>query len=264
MRSSWLGLAVSLSLTVLVGCGGGSQMGGGMGEATAKLLRQSPALRKAGISPLGRVCRVLKPLSLCRPPRSWGWHTSNPSVLRSPCPTLLRQLSSFGDHRWTRQLVGQVVSGVWSRAVPEWRTRTRPRICFERKLSLHGRVCGSRSRHVDRSEGQTSHRILYRDHARGREYTSAFLRSLPNPLTSDKDGFFELTGTFTVANTCDETFTLNGASVVGNVVHLYSNTGTGLEGLTGVMDPEAQQIELDDYLYLGDCIAGAHGIVTRQ
>jgi hypothetical protein len=52
--------------------------------------------------------------------------------------------------------------------------------------------------------------------------------------------------------------------VVGNVVHLYSNSGTGLEGLTGVMDPEAQQIELDDYLYLGDCIAGAHGLVTRQ
>ena len=52
--------------------------------------------------------------------------------------------------------------------------------------------------------------------------------------------------------------------MVGNVVHLYSNSGTGLEGLTGVMDSEAQQIELDDYLYLGDCIAGAHGLVTRQ
>ncbi len=63
---------------------------------------------------------------------------------------------------------------------------------------------------------------------------------------------------------CDETFTLNGASVVGDVVHLYSNTGTGLEGLTGVIDSEAQQIELDDYLFLGDCIAGAHGTVTRQ
>ena len=48
-----------------------------------------------------------------------------------------------------------------------------------------------------------------------------------------------------------ETFTLNGALVVGDVVHLYSNTGTGLEGLTGVIDSEAQQIELDDYLFLG-------------
>jgi len=87
---------------------------------------------------------------------------------------------------------------------------------------------------------------------------------LTQALTSDKDGFFPLAGPFTVANMCDETFTLNGASVVGDVVHLYSNTGTGLEGLTGVTDSEAQQIELDDYLFLGDCIAGAHGIITRQ
>ena len=82
--------------------------------------------------------------------------------------------------------------------------------------------------------------------------------------TSDRNGFFGLSGTFTVANSCDETFTLNGAVVVGDVVHLYSNTGTGLEGLTGVTDSQAQQIELDDYIYLGDCIAGAHGILTRQ
>ena len=81
---------------------------------------------------------------------------------------------------------------------------------------------------------------------------------------SDPDGFFGLSGTVALENSCAETFTLNGASVVGSVVHLYSNTGTGLEGLTGVMDPEAQQIELDDYLYSDDCIAGAHGIVTRQ
>jgi len=87
---------------------------------------------------------------------------------------------------------------------------------------------------------------------------------LTQSTTADKDGFFVLTGTFTVANSCAETFTLNGAVVVGNVGALYSSAGTGVEGLTGVMDSEAQQIELDDYLYLGDCIAGAHGLVTRQ
>jgi hypothetical protein len=87
---------------------------------------------------------------------------------------------------------------------------------------------------------------------------------LTQATTSDKDGLFSLTGTFAVANMCDETFTLNNASVVGDVVHLYSNTGSGLEGLTGVADSEGQQIELDDYLFLGDCIAGAHGIITRQ
>lgn len=87
---------------------------------------------------------------------------------------------------------------------------------------------------------------------------------LTQATTSDTDGFFPLAGTFTVANMCDETFTLNGASVVGDVVHLYSNTGTSLEALTGLTDSESQQIELDDYLFSGDCIAGAHGIVTRQ
>ena len=65
---------------------------------------------------------------------------------------------------------------------------------------------------------------------------------LTQSLTSDKDGFFKLAGTFTVANTCDETFTLNGASVVGDVVHLYSNTGTGLEALTGVLDSEHSRL----------------------
>ncbi len=87
---------------------------------------------------------------------------------------------------------------------------------------------------------------------------------LTQAVTSDKDGFFTLSGTITVSNGCDETFTLLGASVVGGVVHLYSSTGAGLDGLTGVIDSEAQQIELDDYLYSDDCIAGAHGLVTRQ
>ena len=37
----------------------------------------------------------------------------------------------------------------------------------------------------------------------------------------------------------------------GDVVHLYSNTGTALEALTGLTDSESQQIELDDYLFSG-------------
>jgi hypothetical protein len=96
------------------------------------------------------------------------------------------------------------------------------------------------------------------------EYRQHFCSATPRSLTQIRTVFFTLSGTFTVSNTCDETFTLAGASVVGGVVHLYSNTGTGLDGLTGVMDSEAQQIELDDYPYLGDCIAGAHGTITRQ
>jgi hypothetical protein len=105
---------------------------------------------------------------------------------------------------------------------------------------------------------------LYTGTMQGAGNTLGISTQLTQSTRADSHGFFVLTGTFTVANSCAETFTLNGAVVVGNVVHLYSNSGTGLEGLTGVMDPEAQQIELDDYLYMGDCIAGAHGLVTRQ
>jgi hypothetical protein len=94
--------------------------------------------------------------------------------------------------------------------------------------------------------------------------TATVSAQLTQASPSDRHGFFGLSGTVTLENSCAETFTLNGASVVGSVVHLYSNTGTGLEALTGVMDPQAQQIELDDYIYSDDCIADAHGIVTRQ
>jgi hypothetical protein len=87
---------------------------------------------------------------------------------------------------------------------------------------------------------------------------------LTQAAQSDSNGLFGLSGTVTLENSCAQTFTLNGASVVGSVVHLYSSTSTGLDGLTGVIDSEAQQIELNDYIYSDDCIAGSQGMITRQ
>lgn len=81
---------------------------------------------------------------------------------------------------------------------------------------------------------------------------------------SDSGGHFGLSGTPTLSNGCDETFNLAGASVVGAFADLSSNTGTRLDGLTGAIDSEAQQIELNDSGYSDDCIAGAKGLLTRQ
>ena len=177
MRSSRLRFAVSLSLATLVGCGGGSQMGGGNG-GIGQTIRHRPALRKAGISHPRLVHQASKPLLLCRLAQSSGWHTFNPSVLET-VPYVLRQIPSFRNHRWSGQLIGQVIFGVWPGAVPERCARTRPGISVERKLSFHRRVCGSRYGHSDRSEGQTSDRTLYRDHARGREYSQHFYAAYP-------------------------------------------------------------------------------------
>jgi hypothetical protein len=82
---------------------------------------------------------------------------------------------------------------------------------------------------------------------------------------TDVDGFFPVSGTVTVASSaCPASFTLYGSVMVGNVIYLYSNTGSGLEGLSGTVDFGATQISLYDYLYLGDCIAGASGTLLLQ
>lgn len=86
---------------------------------------------------------------------------------------------------------------------------------------------------------------------------------LTQAAQSDSAGFFGLSGTLTLSNGCDQTFNLTGVSVVGAAVDL-SSTSIGLDGLTGVMDSEAQQIQLNDYIYSDDCFAGAHGIIARQ
>ena len=262
MKILYLSLVVSMSLPLLVGCGGGSQMGGGKGEATAKLLHQSPALRKAGISHPRRIHRVLKPLSLCRLPQLWEWHTSNPSLppvlaLASsvtflfPGPSTARNLSVKSS-----PVSGLVLflSGVLAsdRASVSSGSYHFTGGCAAQET---GTLAGVKVKPLT---------VLFSGNpAIVREY-SQLSTQLTQATMSDQDGLFPLTGTVTLANMCDGAFTLNGASVVGEVVHLYSNSGTGLDGLTGVTDSEAQQIELDDYLYSDDCIAGAHGLVTRQ
>jgi hypothetical protein len=86
---------------------------------------------------------------------------------------------------------------------------------------------------------------------------------LTQAAQSDRYGLFRLSGTLTFSNGCDQTFNLNGSSVVGATVDVTSPS-TGLEALTGVTDSEAMQIQLNDYPYSDDCIAGAHGILARQ
>jgi hypothetical protein len=86
---------------------------------------------------------------------------------------------------------------------------------------------------------------------------------LTQTAQSDIGGLFGLSGTLTLSDGCDQTFNLTGSSVVGATVDVTSPS-TGLEALTGVTDSEAQQIQLNDYPYSDDCIAGAHGILARQ
>ncbi|MBZ5722897.1 MAG: hypothetical protein LAO03_21360 [Acidobacteriia bacterium] len=88
---------------------------------------------------------------------------------------------------------------------------------------------------------------------------------LTQSQSTDVNGFFPVNGTVAVASSaCPASFSLYGAVVVGNVIYLYSNTGSGLQGLSGTVDFGATQISLYDYLYLGDCIAGASGTLQLQ
>jgi len=88
---------------------------------------------------------------------------------------------------------------------------------------------------------------------------------LTQSTITDVNGFFPVNGTVTISSsTCPASFTLYGSVMVGNVIYLYSNTGSGLQGLSGTVDFGATQISLYDYLYLGDCIAGASGTLLLQ
>jgi hypothetical protein len=259
VKSLYLRFAMSLSLTILAGCGGGSNIVGG----------------NEGLSPLTSFAE------------SWHFDVSNSSLtidaaltfstsnsiggvahfqsysVSSPCPSFFDNLPLSGtiDGQGHVSIKSSAVMGV--------------------VLTLNG---GLASDHASLTNGNyhftggcmdgqagplTGVKVkpltgLYTGTMQWSGNTVNISAQLTQALESNKDGFFTISGTITVSNSCDETFTLFGASVVGGDVHLYSNTGTGLEGLTGVIDSEAQQIELDDYPYLGDCIAGAHGIATRQ
>ena len=177
MRSSRLRFAVSLSLATLVGCGGGSRM-------------DEERVHQPNHPATDQLCGKLAFLTLVWFTRhrsrsySVAWLSRRGgtlSILRyfETVPYVLRRSPSFRNHRCSGQLIGQVIFGVWPGAVPERCARTRPGISVEWKLSFHRRVCGSRYGHSDRSEGQTSDRTLYRDHARGREYSQHFYPAYP-------------------------------------------------------------------------------------
>jgi len=262
MRSSWLRLAVSLALAMLVGCGGGSSMDGGNGGTGQTLPPPTSFAESWHFSPSAGSPSIEGALTLSSSSVVGVAHFQSFST-SSPCPTFFDDLPLSGTidaqgnlSAKSSSASGRVLflSGVLA---PDRESLSSGSYHFTGGCAAAdtGTVTGVKVKPLTG---------LYTGTMQGAGNTLGISTQLTQSTRADSHGFFVLTGTFTVANSCAETFTLNGAGVVGNVVHLYSNSGTGLEGLTGVMDPEAQQIELDDYLYMGDCIAGAHGLVTRQ
>jgi hypothetical protein len=260
----YLSLGVSLSLPLLVGCGGGSQTGGGNNGGGNG--QPSPPLgsftESWHFAPPSNSSSIEAALTLSSTTVVGVGHFQS-HVTSSPCPGFPDNFPLLGT------IDGQGNLSVKSSPV------------FGLVLFLSGVLASDRasvssgSYHftggcaAEETGTLTGVRVkpltgLFTGTMQRSGNTVSISTQLTQAATSDENGLFPLAGTFTVANMCDDTFTLNGASVVGDVVHLYSNTGTGLEGLTGVTDPEAQQIELDDYLYSDDCIAGARGVVTRQ
>jgi hypothetical protein len=84
-------------------------------------------------------------------------------------------------------------------------------------------------------------------------------------LANSVTGYFGIAGTVTtIGSACAQTFVLDGSQVIGNYVSFYSITGTGLEALTGRVNPSGQQIALNDYVYSDDCTAGYNGLLQHQ
>jgi len=263
MKSAYLSLALGLSLTILVGCGSGSsssKIGGGNGGQTPPpptSFAESWHFDVSSSSLTIDAALTLSSNSIAGVAHFQSYTAS------SPCPAFFDDLPLSGtiDGQGHVSIKSSAVMGV--------------------VLSLNGVLASDRASLSNGSYQFTGGCVngatgpltgvkvkpltgLYAGTMQWSGNTVNVSAQLTQASQSDHDGFFGLSGTVTLENSCAETFTLNGASVVGGVVHLYSNTGAGLDGLTGVMDPEAQQIELDDYRYSDDCIAGAHGIVTRQ
>jgi len=254
MKSPYLSLALSLSLTILVGCS--SSKNGGQPPPPPTSFAESWHFDVSNSSLTIDAALTLSSNSIAGVAHVQSYTDS------SPCPGF------FDDVPLSGTIDGQGHVSIKSSAV------------MGVVLSLNGVLASDRASLSNGSyqfaggcDGATGPltgvRVkpltgLYAGTMQWSGNTVNVSAQLTQASQSDRDGLFGLSGTVTLTNSCAETFTLNGASVVGAVVHLYSNTGTGLDGLTGVMDPEAQQIELDDYLYSDDCIAGAHGVVTRQ
>jgi hypothetical protein len=260
----YLSLVVSLSLPLLVGCGGGVQMGGGNngggdGQPSTPLgsFTESWHFAPPSNSSSIEAALTLSSVSVVGVGHFQSFSTS------SPCPSFFDNfpLSGTIDGQGNLSLKSSPGSGL---------------VLFLSGVLASDRASvSSGSYHFTggcaAAETGTLTGVkvkpltgLFAGTMQGSGNTVSISTQLTQATTSDENGLFPLAGTFTVANMCDETFTLNGASVGGDAVHLYSNTGTGLEALTGVMDSGGQQIELNDYLYSDDCIAGARGVVTRQ
>lgn len=262
MKTAYLSLVVSLALPLLAGCGGGSQTGGnggGIGQTPPPVTSFAESWHFAPASGSSSIEAALT-LSSTTVVGVGHFQSFNTG---SSCPSFFDKfpLSGTIDGQGNLSVKSSSVSGLV--------------LFLTGVLASDRATVSSGSYHFTggcaASETSTLTGVkvkpltgLFTGTMQGNGNSVNISTQLTQAATSDADGLFPLAGTFAVANMCDETFTLNGASVVGDVVHLYSNTGTGLEGLTGVTDSEAQQIELDDYLFAGDCIAGAHGIITRQ
>jgi hypothetical protein len=255
MKSPYLSLALSLSLTILVGCG--SSKNGGQTPPPPTSFAESWHFDVSSSSLTIDAALTLSSNSIAGVAHFQSYTAS------SPCPAFFDDLPLSGtiDGQGHVSIKSSAVMGV--------------------VLSLNGVLASDRASLSNGSyqftggcmDGATGPLTgvkvkpltgLYAGTMQGSGNTVNVSAQLTQASQSDREGFFGLSGTVTLENSCAETFTLNGASVVGGVVHLYSNTGTGLEALTGVMDPQAQQIELEDYIYSDDCIAGDRGIVTRQ
>jgi hypothetical protein len=263
MKSFWSRSAATLSLAILVGCGGGGiQTGGGNNGGTlpprASSFAESWHFESASGSPSIEAALTLSATTVVGIAHFQSFTTS------SPCPAFFDNFPFSGtiDGQGNLSIKSSPVSGLvlflTGVLAPAGGTISNGSYHFTGGCAAGetGTLAGVRIQPL---------RAVYSGTMHGGGTPVNVSTQFVQSLTSDSDGFFRLSGTFTVTNRCDEIFTLNGAEVVGNAVHLYSNTGSQLEGLTGVLlDSEAQQIELDDYLFLDDCIAGAHGVVTSQ
>ncbi len=262
MKTLYLSAAVSLSL-LLVGCGsqmGGGNNGGGNGQGTppGTSFAESWHFAAATSSPSIEAALTLSSSSVAGVAHFRSVTTTSP-----PCPTfennfpLSGTIDGQGNFSVKSSTSGQVLflSGVLA---PDRASVSSGSYHFTGACAAQetGTLTGVKVKPLTG---------LFTGTMQWAGNTVNISSQLTQATTSGQNDLFPLLGTITVSNMCDATFTLDGAWVVGDYVRFTSNTGTRLDGgLTGVTDSEAQQIELDDYPYSDDCIAGARGIVTRQ
>ena len=263
MKSTYLLFAVSL-LTILIGCGGGNNFSGGnVGGNDGQNTPPPTGFAESWHFDVSSSSLTIDAALTLSSNSVVGVAHFQSYTASDPCPSFFDNLALSGT------IDGQNRVSIKSSAVMGVTLSLDGALASDHASLLNGNYHFTGGCMNGQTGPLTGVKVkpltgLYTGTMQWPGHTINISTQLTQALNSDKDGFFPLSGTFTISNSCDQIFTLGGASVVGGVVHLYSNTGTGLEGLTGVMESDAQQVELDDYPYLGDCIAGAHGIITRQ